>query len=478
MNKRYKSLIKKIAPVHKHELAKFLCIATMIILVVYIHYVARISRDALIISHLGTETISAIKMWAVLPISMLFMLIYIKLSDVFNRSHLFHTMCWFFISYYVLFALVLYPHREALSINVSEALVLKLPALKYLFVIITNWPCCLFYVFSEAWVVIMLAISFWQIANHICTIEEAKRFYPLLGLLSQIGLMIAAFLSKSFVVEGSDWQPTLNHAVTSIVIAGMLLSLSVIALGKIIGLDFLNRKKPHFSTRKKASFKENLQYIISSKPILLITSLLLCYNISLNLAEGVWKKSVEVFFASNANHIHSFMSSVNIYISILSILCAFVGVYTLQTCKWLTSALITPVAIIITGGAFFIFMLSKDSSSVHAIGIPVLAIAVYFGAMSNIFARATKHTIFDSTKEMVYIPLDDDLQTKGKAAAETVGMRLGQGSGSFIQQLLFIVLPGLTLIDLAPIISGIFLVTLLWWFYSVFVLNKYLASKT
>jgi AAA family ATP:ADP antiporter len=119
----------------------------------------------------------------------------------------------------------------------------------------------------------------------------------------------------------------------------------------------------------------------------------------------------------------------------------------------------------------------KDSLYIQAMGIPILAAAVYFGAISHIFARATKHTIFDATKEMVYIPLDDDLKTKGKAAAETVGARFGKGAGAFIQQLLLVALPGLTLLDLAPIISGIFLVILLWWVYSVFVLNKHILAK-
>ena len=463
-------------PVHRHELVKFLCTAGLIFFIAYIHAIWHLSKDALVISHLGTESISAIKMWAVLPISLVFMFIYIKLSDRFTRSRLFHIMTWFFISYFIIFALVLYPHREALSISISEELILKLPALKHLFKIISNWSYCLFYVFSESWVIIMLLTSFWQIANHITTLEEAKRFYPLFAIAAGVGRIMSGVLSTVFIAEGTNWQPTLNNVVISVVIAGVFLSLSLIMLEKVIGIDVFNHKKSHFKAKTKVSFKEGLKYIVSSKPILLIASLLFCFNISLNLAEGVWKKSVEVFCIGSANRIQHFMSGVDICVSVLSIFGAFVSVYILRTFKWRTSALIAPAIIFIVGGMFFLFMLLRDTSYMLALQTSAIAMAVYLGAIHNIFTRSSKHVLFDPTKEMVYIPLDDDLQTKGKVAAETIGMRFGKGSGAFIQQVLLGIFPAMTLLDLSPILFGIFLLVLFWWFYSIVVLNRYLRG--
>ena len=289
MNEKYKALIKKVVPVHRHELVKFLCVAGLVFFIAYIHNILHLSKDALVISHLGTESISAIKMWAGLPISLIFMFVYIKLSDNFTRSKLFHIMNWFFISYFVIFALVLYPYREALSIPISEEVIFKLPALKHLFKIISNWSYCLFYIFSESWVIIMLSISFWQTANHLTTLEESKRFYPLFMIAAGVGRMMAGVLSTVFIADGTDWQPTLNNIVISVVIAGVCLSLCLIVLEKEVGVDVFNRKKSHFKTKTKVSFKEGFKYIVSSKAILYITSLLLCFNISLNLVKGSGK---------------------------------------------------------------------------------------------------------------------------------------------------------------------------------------------
>lgn len=466
-----KDIIKKLVPIHKYELTKFLCTAALTFLISYIHSILHISKDVLVISQLGTESISAIKMWAVLPTSLIFMFLYIKLADKLTRAQLFYTANWFFIAYFVLFALVLYPYREALTININSDVLTQLPALKYLFKIISNWHYSLFYVFSEGWVVIMLSISFWQTANHITSIEESKRFYPLFGTAANVGKMMASILLANCVTRSANWQPTLNTITSSIVLAGIGITVCLFTLEKIIGEDAFNLKKGHFKSKNKISFKESLKYITSSKVILLITSILLCYNISLNLVEGVWKKSYEVFFVSNANQIQAFISKLEFSISIASIIGTLVGVYVLQSFKWRIGALITPIIMLLTGGAFFLLIFFGDVTSMLTLQTSAMLVAVILGAIYNMLSRALKHSVFDPNKEMVYIPLDDDLKTKGKAAAEVIGMRFGKGSGAVIQQGLFALFPTLTLLDLSPIIFIIFLGISLWWFYSIFSLS-------
>ena len=470
---KIKSILAKIAPLRRDELVKFVCVSTLIILIVYVHDILRIAKDALVMSHLGTEYISAIKIWAVLPVSLIFMFLYIKLSDVFSRAKLFHIMNWFLISYFVLFALVLYPNSDAICIHISDHLYTSLPTFKYFFNIVKNWHYCLFYAFAEGWVMIMLSISFWQTANHITTLDESKRIYPLLGFASHAGLMIAAILSKVYVVSGTNWQPTLNKSVISIVVAGACISVCLFILEKkIIGSEFFNLKKGHFRGKRKISIKESIEYVAKSKPILLITILLLCFNLSLTLIEGVWKKSIELLCNNNANLIQNFLGNINMYIPLVGFICTVLSVYILQTHRWRMSALITPIAVLLTGGVFFVFMLLREYSYVMALQASALSIGTLFGSINNIFARGAKYTLFDSTKEMIYIPLDDDLQIKGKAAAETVGMKFGKGAGAALQQTLLALFPTLTLIDLSPIISIAFFAILAWWIYSITISSR------
>ena len=67
-------------------------------------------------------------------------------------------------------------------------------------------------------------------------------------------------------------------------------------------------------------------------------------------------------------------------------------------------------------------------------GTTPLAIAVFFGAAQVCTSKACKYSIFDSTKEMAFIPLGHECKLKGKAAIDGVGSRFGKSGGSMIHQ--------------------------------------------
>jgi AAA family ATP:ADP antiporter len=73
---------------------------------------------------------------------------------------------------------------------------------------------------------------------------------------------------------------------------------------------------------------------------------------------------------------------------------------------------------------------------------------------------------------MAYIPLDEDLKVKGKAAVDGVGGRLGKSGGAIIQQALLILIVGSTQLTIAPYLGFILLITVLAWMGSVFGLSK------
>ena len=65
---------------------------------------------------------------------------------------------------------------------------------------ISVWPLTLFYIMSELWGSVMLSLMFWQFANQITPVLQAKRFYAMFGLIGNVSLMATGELCKKIQV--------------------------------------------------------------------------------------------------------------------------------------------------------------------------------------------------------------------------------------------------------------------------------------
>jgi len=72
---------------------------------------------------------------------------------------------------------------------------------------------------------------------------------------------------------------------------------------------------------------------------------------------------------------------------------------------------------------------------------------------------------------MAYIPLDDELKTKGKAAVDVIGGRAGKAGGAFVQNMLLIAFATKDVVSIAPLTFGVFAIVGVAWLYAVKVLS-------
>ena len=63
--------------------------------------------------------------------------------------------------------------------------------------------------------------------------------------------------------------------------------------------------------------------------------------------------------------------------------------------------------------------------------LPLLA---WGGAVLYVIERAAKFSLFKPAEEMVYITLNEESRTKGKAAVDVLGSQVGKTGGIFLQQ--------------------------------------------
>lgn len=478
-------------PVHAYELKKILPMFLMFFFISFNYTILRDTKDTLIVTAAGAEAIPFLKTFGVVPAAILFMIIYAKLSNVLSRENLFYVTLLPFVIFFGLFAFVFYPMREALLPHASsEMLRAYLPggwsgfAAAY-----HNWMFSVFYILAELWGSVVLSLLFWQFANQITRVTEAKRFYSLFGLGANVALLasgtaiIYASDIRKLLPEGVDaWQVSLNYLMGMVVVAGIAIMAIYWWINRYILTD--NRfydpnqeKAPGKKKKAKMSLGESFKFIFSSKYILCLSVLVIAYGISINLVEVTWKSQVKLQYP-NYNDYSTFMGGFSRWTGFVTILMMlFVGGNLIRMKGWGFAAMVTPVVLLITGVGFFSFVIFSDNLAgyITALGTTPLFLAVFFGAAQNIMSKSAKYSLFDPTKEMAYIPLDDDLKVKGKAAVDVVGARLGKSGGSIIQMGLLTIGP---LAVITPYIGVILFFIIGAWIVAVVSLNKQFLSVT
>lgn len=473
-------------PIHNHELKKLLPMFLMFFFISIVYSTLRNLKDTLIITAPGSgaEALPFLKTFGVVPAALILMLIYAKLSNVLTKENLFYATIVPFIVFFILFGTVLYPAKEYLHLSqaTTDAMANFLPAGWIGFVAaLRNWTYSLFYIFAELWGSFALSLLFWGFANDITKVTEAKRFYGLFGLGANLALVFVSplvqFINglKNTLPEGAinqdPWQLQLNYYTGVFVVAGIM----VIVIYRWMQTNVLTDPRLYAPVEQskgkkdkpKLSLADSFKFLMQSRYVLYIAILVLAYNISINLIEITWKDQLKLQFPEKvdfSNFYSSYQSALG-WATIFMML--FLSSNFLRRFGWTFTAYVTPVVLLITGALFFAFVLFKEPLSPLLVEMATtpLMMAVIIGTIQNIMSKAAKYSLFDPTKEMAYIPLDQESKVKGKAAIDTVGARLGKAGGSGIQLGLMTLLG--TIGAILPYIACILFLILFAWLWAV-----------
>ncbi len=483
----FKGLRAYLWPIHNYELKKFVPLALIMCFILFNYTVFRNTKDTLILTSAGAGTITFLKMYCVMPMAILFVILYAKGSNIFNSEKIFYATMTPFLVFFALFALFLNPNLTAIQPSAESvaAMIETSPRLEGFIRIYENWVFSLFYIMSELWGSMLLSLSFWQFANQITRVTEAKRFYGLFvvvanvaTILSGVAVQSCSSMAKKMVPEGGDqWSWTINSLIFITIIVGIACMALYRWMHKNVLTDIKYYEPPaeKKSKKKKPGLLESTKIIFTSPELGLIVSLIICYGITINLVEVQWKNQVKLFFGTDRNAMNAFMGSYSAWTGVFTITFAFLfGSNILRKLGWFFSAAFTPVTILLFGSTFFVFVLSKDLVA-SLVSNPVWAAALV-GAIVVVASKAAKYCLFDPTKEMAYIPLDQELKTKGKAAVDVVGGRLGKSGGALTQTILLMVMSTTDVVAIAPIAAAVFVGMCFVWLYAVKALSKKLKT--
>jgi ATP/ADP translocase len=322
---------------------------------------------------------------------------------------------------------------------------------------------------------------FWQFVNHLFKSQQAKRIYPILAMIGNIGLICAGNLLIFFArIENFSLETvkfvSIDHDKIEVAIKLIIISVTIsgiIAIGLFRNV-YNNYVENHSDgiyvkdTKTHLTLRHSVKLILSSRYIFYVSILVISYGLTMNILEGPWKAKLSELYTNPCDYIE-FMGNFNIWMGVSSVIMTIIGGNILRYFGWVTSAYITPVMITITGSLFFTFVVFGKKIN---LGFDPIYAAVMIGAIQNILSKSSKNSLFDSTKEMAYIPLSIELKTKGKAAVEIMGAKIGKSMGAFLQFLAFTIMPDLDFDRISIFLMLIFIAIAILWLIDVNKLSK------
>lgn len=469
-------------PIYGNEVKKFFLISAIKFHIILALTLTRDTKDTLVVTQCGAEAIAFLKIYGVLPAATAFIAFYSKMADAMSKKTLFYATCVPFFLFFGIFDLFIFPNIERLHPSL-ESVQAFLPGggtsggMEILANIVTHWTSSLFYVVAEIYSSVSVGILFWQFANDVVPIAQAKRFYPLFAQVSGLAPVLAGQYVVHFTSKADNFGASLHRLMAAVMFAGSMICLfyhlsnSYIERtengANIAALKGEGEKKTE--KKPKLSMAESARFLASSDYLRLISMLVLGYGLSINFTEIMWKSLVKKQYPNPLDYQH-FMGNFSSAVGLATCIVIFFGVHVIRILGWKIGAVATPSIMAFLAAPFFACILTGLGSPAR------LKAAVLLGTIQSLLSKTSKYALFDPTTQMAYIPLDKESKVKGKAAIDVLGSRIGKSGGSFIQQGLVFIFGNI--INAAPAVLAIFYSVLITWFAAASRLSVLFQSRT
>ncbi len=440
----------QIFPVKRAEWALFGFMFLIVSLINVNFSILRSMRNTLVVADAGGSAafIPYFELFGTFPASILLTWGLSRLMRVFSFRFTFTVTMFFFLTFFIVFAFWIYPHKEGIQL-LLENKIGTLFGLTRFKVILTHWPDMTFYIMAELWKVALLSVIFWGFLNQNLTLTEAKRFYPPLFLGTSVGTILSGPLTvfctsmfswNHFPLSDLRWQHSLYMLTFCLVFCGLLTHLCFRSLFKRFQSRESSLKPPSQTFSSKLSLSSSLRYLIESpylrSLLLIVVAEYVCYT----LGELIFLETLKEKYPSPTEYCQ-YMGNLSFWMGILvAVGSIFITPYLLHAYNWTQTFLMPPILMVAATLAFFsVVCLSKYGFIAAG---SALGVAVVLGSIHFCVGRAAKYTLFDTIKELAFIPLDQEGQVKGKLIIDGIGSRLGRGASSFLSILLFLFLGG------------------------------------
>lgn len=396
--------------------------------------ILRSLRNTLAVADLGggAHSIPVYELVGVLPGAIFMTWSLGRLMNQFSFEKVFLITLTSFIAFFLSFNLFIYPLLLAIKGGGLAA--------DY----IIQFFLMMFYVMAELWKPALAVILFWGLINRCMPVSEAKGLYAPLMLGGSLGLIAAGPLvslctsesiGRMFNLSTSQWRGSLNLMVIFITLIGMVTAYLYHKLWERLDGKSTDRTMDSEGlSSEKYSLKESIQLCMKNRPLRLLSWIVFADYISYSLGEVIFLEVLKIHYPQPADYCH-FLGNLSMWTGVLTFFSSIcLAPYILRNYHLTVAYLITPLCLLVTEGAFFVFLrgyLLRDTlfalSETEWVGLVVM-----LGSVQYCVCRAAKNTLFDSSKELTFVLMPEAERMRGKLVIDGLCSRVGRGCSSVL----------------------------------------------
>lgn len=213
------------------------------------------------------------------------------MASVLDKKTLFYVTCIPFFAFFFLFDAIIYPNRHSIQPSVDRVQsLLKISstesgASSVFAKLFANWTSALFYVVAEVYSSVSVGILFWQYANDVVSVSQAKRFYPLFAQMSGIAPILAGQYVVRYASHARDFEESLHRLTYLITFAGAMICFFYKLANDFIeqtekssGSSVESKDKVEKKKKAKMTMSDSARFLASSEYLRLIAVLVLGYG--------------------------------------------------------------------------------------------------------------------------------------------------------------------------------------------------------
>lgn len=488
----------------KAERKMFWILTLKFFIISFIYSVARVFKDAAVLSRQMPLSINFIKTFIILPVTVVCVGFIQKFTCIHPFTKIFDACLMIFSVLFILTGGVLLPFSDKVQLNSfffkdifadGKCVVKGLDSLLSVALVFNEWTSSFLYVLSEMFGNLVLSYFFLTFSNSLTTPGQSARFVPLFYVSSNIALLFSGLLTGYF----KDQRSKLTFAQAEWIYNGFFIFAGMLILG-IYALKyylenyvtckqiFIKKDVKKKGPKVKVSFSEGLSEMMASKLLLNISLIVMFYGISTNLIESTFKngltKGAELEGIPTKDYAMDFSSREQQIASVLvMVLLLSPFPKLIQTRGWIYVAIVCPLItlfslITVFGLAFYNYPGTNNDKNFFLTGLcasqgnTLIKLENWLGVIAVALMKVAKYASFDISKESISMLIDSMLRARYKGIFDGVFGKLGKSLGSLFVWIMGYLFQTRDIRKCAPIAAAVIFGFVLIWIYSVIYLNK------